>query len=60
MNAPHFDAAVEALTAALGSRLAPGISDFVDLFEPDATIDVPFDGTIGCAYGRSGCAADDG
>ena len=44
MNAPHFDVAVTALTTALGDRLAPGITDFVDLFQDDATIDVPFDG----------------
>ena len=44
MSAPHFDVAVRALTAALGDRLAPGITDFVDLFQDDAVIDVPFDG----------------
>jgi ketosteroid isomerase-like protein len=44
VSAPHFDVAVAALTAALGDRLAPGITDFVDLFQDDATIDVPFDG----------------
>jgi ketosteroid isomerase-like protein len=45
MTAPHFDVAVTALTAALGDRLAPGITDFVDLFREDAIIDVPFDGS---------------
>ena len=44
MSAPHFDVAVTALTAALGDRLAPGITDFVDLFQDDAIVDVPFDG----------------
>lgn len=44
MTAPHFGVAVSALTASFGDRLAPGISDFIDLFHDDAVIDVPFDG----------------
>lgn len=55
MSAPHFDAAVAAFTAAPGDRLAPGITDFIDLFEPDAIIDVPFDGdgSVAPIHGRA-------
>jgi ketosteroid isomerase-like protein len=44
VTAPHFDIAVSALTEAFGDRLAPGITDFIDLFVEDAIIEVPFDG----------------
>ena len=39
-----FDAAVRAMTSALGDRLVPGIASFPELFTDDGTIEVPFDG----------------
>ena len=40
----HFDVAVHAFTAALGPRLAAGLTTFPDLFTEDGVIEVPFDG----------------
>lgn len=40
----HFDVAIRAFTAALGSRLVPGLATFPDLFTDDGVIEVPFDG----------------
>jgi ketosteroid isomerase-like protein len=47
MTGTHFDVAVRAITAALGTRLAPGVTSFPQLFTPDGVIEVPFDGDGG-------------
>ena len=44
MAGTHFDIAVHAITAALGTRLATGITSFPQLFTDDGVIEVPFDG----------------
>ena len=44
MTGTHFDVAVRAITAALGSRLASGIATFPELFTDDGVIETPFDG----------------
>ena len=44
MTGTHFDVAVRAITAALGSRLASGITSFPQLFTDDGVIETPFDG----------------
>ena len=58
MSAAHFDVAVTAFRAALGDRLASGITDFVDLFTEDAVIEIPFDGdgTVPPVVGRAAIA----
>jgi uncharacterized protein len=44
MTGTHFDVAVRAITAALGTRLTSGITSFPQLFTDDGVIEVPFDG----------------
>jgi hypothetical protein len=44
MTGTHFDVAVRAITAAVGGRLAPGITSFPELFTGDGVIETPFDG----------------
>ncbi|AND15371.1 nuclear transport factor 2 family protein [Rathayibacter tritici] len=45
METPHFAAAVTAFVTALDGRIDQGITAFPDLFDHDAVIDVPFDGS---------------
>lgn len=54
-----MQAGVDALTAALGSRLRPRGPGFADLFTDDAVLEVPFDGdgTSSAIRGRVDIAA---
>ena len=44
MNNPfsHLDAVTGLLVAALGDRLAPGVSDYIDLFHEDGVLETPY------------------
>lgn len=59
MTGTHFDVAVQAVTAALDTRLRPGITTFPDLFTADAVIEAPFggDGSTSPITGRAAIAA---
>ncbi|WP_210248947.1 nuclear transport factor 2 family protein [Methylobacterium sp. WL64] len=39
---PHLDAVADLLIAALGDRLAPGVSDYMDLFREDGVLETPY------------------
>lgn len=42
VSLPHLDAVTGLLVAALGDRLAPGVSDYMDLFHEDGVLETPY------------------
>lgn len=42
MPLPFLDAVKDLMVAALGTRLSPGVADYLDLFCPDGVLETPY------------------